>query len=360
MSAGAALLLAALVAAPAAPARADDVRTVRVLTYNIYGRRKKDCEERYKALARQVLAAEPPYDVVALNEHWRVPADPWFTCDADVLTRALEADGRYAGPERSVRHRPRAEEFPEVSGGDSVFTLHRISESREGKFTNGRTIPLSGFVLARVALAPGVELDVWGVHLEAESDGCGRDCRKEQLKRLASSVELLSGLPQKGRGGNPVLVLGDFNIGGPASILDQPPYPGNPGYDDILETLRKPRDLWLEVGSKAGPGYTYDCAENKTQDCKGRERIDYALLPEAPALFNPSSEWVLSLRSVSVVRWKTDSGQDVSDHYGLDATLELRRRSGGAVSVLGEAVQRLEQRLRELEGRLGGYPQRWR
>src|SRR5579859_4876487 len=146
------LALAMLAALSPVPARAAEapVATLRVLVQNIYGRRERDCESRYKALAARILAASPPYDVVALNEHWRVPLDHWVTCDADVLTKALESDGRYAGPGKSVQHVPAASGLLQVSGGDSIFTLRRIASSDSARFSNSKEIPLSGWVRARV------------------------------------------------------------------------------------------------------------------------------------------------------------------------------------------------------------------
>lgn len=319
-------------AAPAAPEPGELVRTVRVLVQNIYGRREQECQERYKALAAQVLAASPAFDMVALNEHWKVRGDRWYTCDADVLTKALEADGRYAGTGRSVRHKPRSDEVLETSGGNSIFTKHRITDSYEDKFVNGRSIPLSGFLLARVEVAPGVTLDVWNAHLEAASDGCDGDCRWEQATDFAGAVETFSGTPDKGERANPVLIVGDFNTGGPMTPTEKPPYAGNAGYENVMEALGHSRDLWLERGT--GSGYTYDCSRNTMNRCKTSDRIDYVLLPEDRDILNPDSEFILVPLKVDVVRWLTPKGKPISDHYGLDATLEVRRRPKAPASGL--------------------------
>lgn len=342
------LLPALFFALPAVPAAASPPpqvarRSVRVLVQNIYGRREKNCEERYKALAKQILSASPPYDVVALNEHWKVRGDRWFSCDADVLTKALEAGGL-----KGIKHLPQTDDALQVAGGNSVFSPHPIVDAYENRFVNSRDLPLSGFVLARVELTPGVVLDLWDAHLEAGSDGCDDDCRWEQAADFGSSVELFSGLPEKGKTGNPVLIVGDFNTGGPLAKSDKPPFPGNGGYENIIEALGDPRDLWLEFGS--GDGYTYDCQTNQTQNCKGRERIDYVFLPEDPKVLHPSSPFVLLPRAISVVRWKTSSGQPVSDHYGLDVTLELLQRPAPPSDV-SEALGAAAERIRRLTPR---------
>lgn len=329
------MLAALLTLLLVAPALAGDppAATIRVLVQNVYGRREKDCESRYKALAERILAASPAYDVVALQEHWRVPYDRWFSCDADVLTKALEKDGRYAGAGRSIRHLPRAGEALEVSGGNSIFTRHSIVDSYENKFVNGRQVPLSGFALARVEVAPGVQVDVWNVHLEAGSDGCDDDCRWEQATDFGSVVEMYRD--------KPVLIVGDFNTGGPMTASEKPPFAGNGGYHNVVgDALRAPRDLWLELGT--GDGFTYDCVNNPTQKCKYRERIDYAFVPEHKDMLDPASEHVLVPVKLEVVRWKTDAGLDVSDHYGLDVTLEVRARPKPAASVIGANLAGLE------------------
>lgn len=322
-----------LLLAPALGSRADEgtvaPRQVRVLVQNVYGRREKNCEDRYRELAGRILSAAPAYDVIVLQEHWRVPHDRWFTCDADVLTRAIESDGRYAGTGRSERQKPGARSKLELAGGNSVFTLHRISETGSAAFSNARRIPLSGWLRTRVDLGGGAAFEVWNVHLEAGSDGCDDACRAVQAGELAAAMKAAPATV-------PVLIAGDFNTGGPLARGDQAPYPGNGGYDAMLASLGSPVDLWLAHGT--GDGATYDCAANSITNCSYRERIDYALLPDAP-----SSALMLVPKTVEVVRWTTPAGGDVSDHYGLDATLELSPRP--AVPAAPAALSYMESEL---------------
>ncbi len=309
----------------AVPGFAGEPGQFRVLVQNVYGRREKDCSARQLALAAHILAAEPPYDAVIFNEHWRVPGDPLFTCDADGLTRALEADGRYAGKGRSFRHQPAAGRF-EIAGGNSIFTRHLIMAARSAKFRNGRSFPLSGYSLARIEIEPATVVDLWAVHLEAGSDGCDDACRLAQARALAADLEAWSGTG-RGAPGAPVVVAGDFNTGGPMAPSDKPPYQGNGGYGDLRTVLREPRDLGLEL-SGGGEGFTYDCLNNRTApSCKYRERIDFVFLPEAPEILRADATHVLVPVKIEVVRWKTPAGLDISDHYGLDAVFELRKKA---------------------------------
>lgn len=298
-----------LLAATSLPARAT---TIRVLVQNIYGRREKDCTARYRALAAHILSASPPYDLIALNEHWKVPLDPYYTCDADVLTKAIEADGRYAGAGKSVQHQPSAHGV-QVSGGDSIFTLHRITASRSGKFSNSNRFPLSGWLLTRVELAPGLSVDFTDAHFESSGDGCSDACRAKQGAEWAAAIRNFDA----GSAG-PALLVGDLNTGGPLTSSEKPPYSGNGGYDALMKTLGAPLDVWLSLGK--GNGYTYDCANNHAQKCTERERIDYVLLPPPVA----AARFALAPVSIDIVRWRTPAGGEISDHFGLDATLEIR------------------------------------
>lgn len=342
------LLAALAILLAAAPARAE---TVRVLVHNLWGRDEADCAERYKALAANILAASPPYDVVALQEDWKVPGNI-KACDPENLTKALEAGGTYAGKGRSIRHLPRTQDALQIAGGVSVFTRHEIVDAYENRFVNSTDFPLSGYALARVKLASGAEIDVWDAHLEAGSDGCDDDCRWEGATDFGSEVELFSGLPEKGKTGNPVLIVGDLNTGGPMTKKEKPPYSGNGGYANVMDALGNPRDLWLELGS--GDGYTYDCKANNTvEKCDYRERIDYVLLPESKRILSPKSENVLVPLKVEVVRWKTAKGQNVSDHFGLDATFEIRKRPAAAPDEPKPAARKSNAKLKAALDDLG-------
>jgi endonuclease/exonuclease/phosphatase family metal-dependent hydrolase len=248
-----------------------------------------------------------------------------MTCDDTVLTKALEKDSAFAAENHSVLHQPSATDVYELGGGNSVFSRHLLTDAYEAKFVNGQSIPLSGYVMTRVQVAPDVEFDLWTVHLEAGSDGCDDDCRWEQATDFGSAVEMISGTPEKGKTGVPVLIVGDLNTGGPMSTSEKPPYAGNGGYENVIaDALSKPRDLWLELGS--GDGWTYDCTGNTIPKCKYRERIDYVLLPEDEDIVHSSAVHYFLPLKIEVVRWKTPAGGHVSDHFGLDVTLELRRR----------------------------------
>lgn len=315
-------------------ASAPDTITIRVLHLNIFGRRENNCVERFREIARRIITANPPYDIISLNEDWDISDDPHFSCGASALWQQLDKVRSFRNTAtivHSLRHQPRAQDFLEAGGGNSLLTPHRIIDAHANRYVNSGNIPISGYLLSRVELRPGVELDVWTTHLEARSDDCDRDCRAEQLSDFGMVSSTLSGVPDDGRTStNPVLILGDFNIGGPMRMGSKS-YAGNPGYEDIVESLKSPRDLWLETHAFGDPwfgsGYTLDCKLNgllaSDPDCDYRDRIDYMFVPTHKDYGKPT--YRIKAKSVNVTRWKTQSGLDVSDHFGLDATLELSK-----------------------------------
>ncbi len=62
-----------------------------------------------------------------------------------------------------------------------------------------------GFLMQRVGLASGAEIDVWNTHLEAGAGEPDHAVRQEQLERLAHAIESHSA-------GRSVVVGGDFNL----------------------------------------------------------------------------------------------------------------------------------------------------
>jgi hypothetical protein len=147
-----------------------------------------------------------------------------------------------------------------------------------------------------------------------------RQCHQTQLKQLAGSVA-------GHRSQFPVLIAGDFNVGGPASGDERlaheadpsgHPYGGNPGYDFMMNYFAQPRDLWLEAhphARDADDGFSYDAVTNHLAYDAYRERIDYLLAPEHPVC-KKSGPYDVRVRQMELVRWRTPEGSEISDHCG--------------------------------------------
>lgn len=302
---------------------------VRVLVQNTFGLDKDGndrCERRARSLGRYIATLNPMYDIISLQEHWNSWDFGISDCGADLLSDNIWSTGRYTRDDNYYRHNPHGEWSElETDGGLSTFTSHSIELFRDYEWDD---IPrdhgikvLHGSTFARINLRNSITLDVYNVHLLAEgADGCDEACRREELQELRQQIYFNSR-----HSGNPVIVMGDFNIGGPPSCA------GNRNYQDIMQALDNPRDLWME-NHPTLPGFTADCAINSLLrrvssggSCQYRERIDYIFVVDSPLLSNSEIEIVARQpRDIQVARILGPDGP-VSDHFGLDATLEIRR-----------------------------------
>lgn len=313
---------------------------VRVLTQNAFGLDRDgnaSCRARGQALGNHIANASPPFDVVALQEHWEVFDAGISDCDPSHLTDAIWSTGRYRNSNNYYRHRPRGEPYQfEVDGALSIFTLHPIEAFEENEWDDiprdGPFRTLHGSTFSRIRLDGGVKIDVYNVHMLAQgADGCSPACRRRELEELRDEIRANSS-----GSGNPVLVMGDFNIGGPPACA------GNERYQDIMDVLDRPRDLWLEA-HPSDNGYTVDCALNSTlasvePGCSYRERIDFIFAVESPRLSNSRQGLVLGgPGDIRLARIRRANGGPVSDHFGIEATLEVRDRGEPGTALRGLA-----------------------
>jgi len=196
--------------------------TFKVLTHNAYGFLDDaglygtgflglHCEARYGSFGEGVAIANPPYDIVGLQEYWN--NKPGITCPPDHLMEAITSEGHYTGPDDAKLFQPVPGLF-EIAGL-GVFTLHTITESEGTAFDEQGTSgggTLQGFLFARIE-NPGtqIKVDTYVVHTYApNAGGCDVACHRAELQQLAARISQLSG-----SSGNPVLVIGDSNVSGP-------------------------------------------------------------------------------------------------------------------------------------------------
>jgi endonuclease/exonuclease/phosphatase family metal-dependent hydrolase len=308
---------------------------LRILTHNVYGLDGNLCAARARELGWQVAHAQPAYDIVAVQEYYNVSDFDTKTCDAGPLSDSIWSTGRYRNGDNYYRWYPDFDARPD--GGIGVFSLHSITFVRGWRWDNDRqAYPRApeGFLFARIRISSDLTLDTFIVHLNSNGDDSeteARERRRLQLLQLRRTIADVA--PESG---NPVLVLGDFNIGGPPSRY------GNSGYADIQSVLEDSDDLWMQAWPRSD-GWTYDCVANSlASGCSDdAERIDYILAPTEPALTSSRRVITIARRSdVKIVRWRTvrerltdlervlagDNPPPVSDHWGLEATIEIRDR----------------------------------
>ncbi len=326
--------------------------TVRLLTANIYGQHVEGasdvlgfrsdlyCEDRLEAIGEQILAASPPYDVVGLQE-WH--SDSLTTCDGAVLKNLLKSNGYptkptgYAAVEQGKNWRhfrwahPHA--YDQRDGGLGLisrtpFVWEDYSEDDfDDVFVDTENViqfhprlkprGAHGVTFARIYLDyPDQAIDTYNVHVPSTQqsgpaeDMCDDDCKVYMLGQLREMIH-----ERSATSGNPVVVMGDFNIGGPNPTFEE--CVGNSGYAQILQTLGNPVDVWQQAHpGEAGSTHNWDHA---TRD---PSRIDFIFLVDDPYLANSDFELRIERsEDVAVVDW-----QGLSDHHGVEATLSLRRK----------------------------------
>ena len=328
------IAVACVLTLPFLPLRADTVRAdpsdpvrLRVLTLNLYGLRypskrgsttdKSDCAGRFKAAAEQIRNADPPYDIVAIQELYSLADSGTIACDPAPFLGELGAAGSRGL--QKILFSPKGRTWEgEANGGIALITPHVIEQQDSQRFVGaGATLHAArGVVFARVAIRSGLKVDVYVVHLSP-----GRQKARERKRELAALAKLVAA--KSSASGNPVLVLGDFNVAGP-------PHAGGE-YSAILQALRNPRDLWL-ANNPSDPGFTYDCLANAVaalRGCDYQARLDYLLIVTDRSLSN--SDYQVNLDKEQAVRrvtWNTEGRHPlpVSDHYGVEATLWVERK----------------------------------
>ncbi len=313
-----------------------------MLAMNVWGQNddsETKCQARLRYIGERLANETPLFDVIGLTEVH--PDYAFVTCDGEKLVDGLRVNGQYTGKKARWGHpETRALHY---DGGTSLFSTSEFDwtpykEHVERYSPKYQTRTAHGFVFGRIPIVRAIAgrdggvaqdhragmVDVYVTHLYSKGDGstaCNQECRYQQLQQLAQGIHRRSATS-----GNPVLVMGDFNIGGPNPTADS--CAGNTGYGDIMELLRNPRDLWLE----AHPGRTGTTLTGSPQ------RIDYIFLLTDPYFTNSSRELVLSsANDVKLIDWHLPGyslGEvwrpgpfAVSDHYGIEATLEVQQRA---------------------------------
>jgi endonuclease/exonuclease/phosphatase family metal-dependent hydrolase len=196
---------------------------VRVLTYNVAG------------LPDGVMTAHPSSNMPRIGE---------LLGNYDLVF--VQEDFAYAAELRQKLSLPYASE-PFVRGGKLDFG-DGLSQFSRLPFDGYRRVPWracngivdsyfdcltpKGFTVARQTLAPGVEVDVYNLHMDAGGSSADASAREAQLQQLAEAIA-------QGSAGRAVIVAGDTNI--PArqrALLDR--FENETGLTDACAALNCP------------------------------------------------------------------------------------------------------------------------
>ena len=337
---------------PPAPPRGSVVGQARVMAMNVFGQNDDSelrCQARLKYIGERLADQDPLFDVIGMTEVH--PDYVGVSCDGEKLVKGLRKNGEYKSGKARWGHPETS--FYEYDGGTSIFSTSEFEWEPYGDHVERyspeyKTRTAHGFVFARIPIVREVVradgsvakdyragmIDVYVTHLYSKGDGhnaCDQQCRYGQLQQLARGIHKRSA-----NSGNPVLVMGDFNIGGPNPSARQ--CHGNPGYGDIMEVLRNPRDIWLEA---------HPNKKGTTHVGKTPQRIDFMFVLTDPYFTNSTRQLVLrDPVEVRLIDWQmpgyhvpptnfSSSGPrwiegpfDVSDHIGIEATFEVHHSAG--------------------------------
>lgn len=169
---------------------------VHVLTYNVGGLADFISSGTPSQTTPQISPKLNPFDLVLVQED--------FAHHDKLISQITHA----------YRHDPGRASFPKLYGdGLAVFSRRPIGETDREQWDdcNGTTgskndcLAEKGFVRLVVTLAPGVEIDVYDLHMDAGRGDDDAAARDEQTSQLAAYLNEHSA-------GRPVLVAGDTNM----------------------------------------------------------------------------------------------------------------------------------------------------
>jgi len=267
---------AALLLALAAPLGADDGRAgeLAVLSYNVHGLPAWITGD--DTLARQAAIAPllEPFDVVGLQEDFMAEGHARLleASSHPVRHRFADAlDGRVYGSGLTTLARP---------AGRLVHTEH--FERFHGRIASGADgLASKGFLVVRLELAPGVELDVYDAHLDAGGGDGDAEVRASQVAQLERAMRTVSA-------GRAVVFLGDTNLG------------------------RGERDRATLAGWLEASGLRCACHAARAECC---ERIDRVLYRAGAGLDLEAAGWELAPGFTDA------AGRGLSDHAPLAVRL---------------------------------------
>lgn len=336
---------------------------LRVLTYNAFLRPppvgwgdKTQCRAR-RIAAR--LAQEPiPRDIVALNETF----DP---ARVEELADALDDRFPY-----QLLGLPNARGF-RTNGGLTLLSRYPIEhwtaepfDQCSGDFND--CLATKGFVWALIRVSEHLKVNVVTTHMNSGGDDSAREARRLQLaqiKRFMSQKKIFERWP--------TVLMGDLNVNG---IRWRPRSPQSDKLTEYAKTMttlgntctkcataacfarcnpfpvdtyRKHTGRWSFDADGTRQVNTYNCSGqsmlpctslNQNEHWQERMRLDYVMHFGPPALVPDMSLEVLDSASVA---FKDDSCGTtyLSDHQGVEATIEIRREETNLQVELDQSMQ---------------------
>jgi endonuclease/exonuclease/phosphatase family metal-dependent hydrolase len=323
--------------------------TLRVLTYNAFLRPppigwgdKTAC--RAEQISRR-LANEPiPRDIIALNE----------TFDRDRLdTLAANLQERFP---YQLLGQPESRGF-RTNGGLSLLSRHPIEHSAAHTFERcsgdfNDCLATKGFLWALVRVSHNLKVNVIVTHMNSGGDDSARKARASQLAQIQ---RFMDSQPMLDRW--PTVLMGDLNVNG---LRWRPRHPESGDLTEYatamaqlgntcaqcetaacfaacrpfpVDAFRRHTGKWSFDAAGTRQASTYNCSGQNMAPCtdlnvgeqwRERMRLDYVLHFGPPALVPDMAVEVLNASSLDF-KDNVCGTTYLSDHQGVEATLEIRR-----------------------------------
>jgi hypothetical protein len=267
------------------------------LTYNVAGLPEGISSSRPSIYTPLISPRLNAYDLVLVQESWLEPVPyPPELFGAHLYHQILAADADHpykSDPQPIPLNRDPGRPSALVSDGlnrFSRFPFEPVTRQRWAECDNSAAdcLSLKGFSAARTTFAPGIEIDVYNLHMEAGGTAHDDQLRHDDVLALAAFIDTYSD-------GRPVIVGGDFNL----HIEDQP--------DGATFALLLSEAELIDACTFL--------------DCPQPERIDKFLFRSSDTIAITALAW-----SNEDAKFRSDAGEQLSDHQPVAVEFQWNAR----------------------------------
>lgn len=256
----------------------------------------KEASLALNALMDKLLTEKP--DIVGLSEMFvNQIRDDFYDIVKDVYPFRL------TGPATTIID-------PRSNGGLMLLSRHPFSDTNEFFYDHAAgvdALSTKGILHARISVPNHpTPYDIFLTHTQ-DPDATGEGA--EHTNVLAQIQQLNSFIQNVRSASCPAMMMGDLNVDGTNSIK----------HTQLMQRLNNATDLW-QLYNPGQPGFTFDSLGNtflidtipnppNARHTQG-QRLDYIMMW-------PTEQWIPIYERPRVIDHRTDSGRDMSDHYGI-------------------------------------------
>lgn len=168
-----------------------------------------------------------------------------------------------------------------------------------------------------------VPYDIYHTHAQNIEENGGKEALYSQLLHMAHMYQACSD-PH-----HPKIIIGDLNI--PGEIPQH--------YDQLIQRLAKPVDMWVVAGNAPSTGFTNTRDNNFYADPNEapsqNSRLDYVLM-------KAGQSFIPILKEIQILKWSRN-GRQISDHFGLfarfDQLVEVKVDISGSISEVRTRIK---------------------